>query len=335
MFKNKININLMGIVLLTIWGCGTMEKEDETLSVPQKVSIKMPKALETKSATEKKYQKSRRKENLKSAGYLELKEDVAFLEEQRVSLEINLLFINEVISKIDRECKEVSTEEKCSILEDKLSFVFDENLSDRLKGLTSKDLGYAVGDTLYFGKVDFIKHLPSNVYRYTLKMDIDFYNETNSSAYENISWSKDERLIVSEYVEESASLKNSIKIDFSRKIDESREIVVDDSLFDKSDNSSDTFHFAMLKRADAEETYELNSSSMAIDSDARKAYFASKGKLSNLGGYLNFNGKLDGELFKEKDVFDENGDIVRSSYCYSGMSCDLEDENSWLRNKAH
>ncbi len=331
MFVYKMQLSLLFIVLLSIWGCGTMAKEDESLSVPQKVSIDMPKALEAKSSTRKKLKKFSyfKEDENKSSAYLELKEDVKFLEEQRISLEVNLLFINEVIDKVDSRCKNMPQEERCIIEEDSLTFVFDENLSNRLKKLTSEDLGYELGDVLSFGEIEFVEHTTQNKYSYSLKIDTAFEDEKGIS-FERISWSKDEKLIFSEYIEESVEEKSSIVIDFSKKEDNSKQIVTDNSFFNKVDSSSDVFHFEMLKKSDEVETYELNSTSLATDSDAKKNSFSSVGKLSNLGGYLNFTGEFDSELFKENDSFDGNGNIITSSYCYSGMDCDLEDEDSWF-----
>lgn len=328
MFQYKINLGLVLTVILSIWGCGTMAKDDDSLSVPQKVSIEIPKALESDSVKNEKRFKSSKTEESKSLAYLELKSDVQFLEEQRVNVEINLLFINEVILEVDTKCKTVEKEKVCLIPEDELTFVFNEALSKKLKTLSSENFAYEIGDILSFGEIQFVEHVSSNAYRYSLKMDTSFEEESTSS--ENISWSKDEKLILSDYIEESSNIKNSIKINFSQKEDNSRQIVVDDSFFDKIDNSSDSFHFEMLKKADTDETYELSSNSIAIDSDGKENAFFSVGQLSNLGGYLNFKGEFDGEVFRENDLFDANGDVLSSSYCYSGMNCDLEDEGSWF-----
>jgi len=329
MFKNKASLSLIFMILLDIWGCGTMAKENDTLSVPQKVSIEMPKALEVKATKNKKYLKVQKKESKKSTAYLALRDDVIFLEEQRVNVEINLLFINEIIFDIEQRCKDREKESICIIEENTLMFLFDQNLSNKLKTLSSENFGYELGDTLSFGKIEFTEHNTSNRYNYTLKMNTNF-NSENSTSFERISWTKDEKLILSEYIEENSDVKNSIKINFSIKTDNSRKIVVDDSIFSKIDSSSDTFHFDMLKKADTAETYELNSTSLDIDSDANKNTFTSIGILSNLGGYLNFIGDFDGETFKENDTFDGNGNILSSSYCYSDMNCDLENEGDWL-----
>jgi len=331
MFKNKVYSSSIFVFILLIWGCGTMAKNDDTLSVPQKVSIDMPKALKVESSANENDLKFQKEENsrVKSEGYLELKEDVKFLEEERVNLEINLLFINEVIADIDKKCKNVAVEVACTVPDDTLSIIFDENLSSKVKALTSDDFGYVLGDVLTFGDIEFVEHLDTNKYGYSLKIDTTFSDE-NSTSFTSISWSKEQNLIHAEYNEESVEINSSLKIDFMKKEDGSRAIVVDDGFFNKIDHSSDSFHLNMVKKADEVETYEVNSTSVATDSDATQNRFSSVGKLSNLEGYLNFTGEFDGEIFKEHDTFDGSGNQLSSSYCYSGMDCDLANEESWF-----
>jgi hypothetical protein len=328
MFKNKIYLSFTFVLLLSIWGCGTMAKEDDSLSVPQKVSIAMPKALEVESSKNEKSLKLNKEDTKKSAAYLELKDDIEFLEEQRVELEVNLLFINEVISTIDNQCKGLAIEEPCIMEEESLSFLFDEELSRKLRLLTQKESEYELGDTLSFGEVEFIEHGSSNIYRYTLNMDTTFDDENSTSSI-GISWSKDEKIILAEYEEESDEEESSLQVEFLEE-DDSRRMIVEDGLFSKEDDSFDIFYFDMLAKSDVNETYELNSSSIDVDSDGEEENVTSVGQLSNLGGYLNFIGELDAETFKENDTFDGDGNILTSSYCYSGMDCDLEDEESWF-----
>jgi len=334
MLKNKIHLTAIFILILSIWGCGTMAKEEDALSIPQKVSIEMPKALAVESTQQAKplaAQKAIDKNNNleKSIGYLELKEDVTFLEAQRVILEINLLFINEVIQDIDTQCKDTALEAVCTIEAYSLSFLFDENLSKKVKALSPNNVDYDLGDTLTFGEIEFVEHTPEKNYRYTLKMDTTFGDE-ESNSFERISWSKDESLILSEYLEEGSDFTDTIKIDFRKNEDQSRQMLVEDGFMNKLDKSSHLFHFNMLKQNDKEESYDLNSTSLSINSDATTERFSSVGQLSNLGGYLNFTGEFDNEVFKENDTFDKDGNILGTLYCYSGLDCDLEEEETWF-----
>ena len=316
----------MVILLFVVLGCGTMAKEEDKITVPQKVSIKMPKALESNPQQSKVYLK---KEENKSSAYLGLKEDVKFLEDKRVELEMNLLFINEVIDKIDVECKEVALEKVCNVKEESLIFVIDENLSKKIRELTHEPLVYELGDELLFGAVELVKYSQNALYQYRLKMDTTFEDSVTRSS-ETISWSKDENKILSYFEEEGSQFKREVTIKFEEEKDKAKKIVVEDNFLNKIEKSSDVFHLEMLKKSDKDETYNVNSNSVSINADLVKNSFTSSGQLSNRDGYLNFEGVFEGETFKERETFDGNGVLIGSSFCWSDMDCDLKNEESWL-----
>ena len=329
MFKDIPKLIIASLLLFVIWGCGTMAKEEDKISVPQKVSIEMPKALESKEKRTKRYLRQEKQDENKSSAYLELKEDVQFLEDKRVDLELNLLLINEVIDTIDVRCKEVALEKVCIIEEDALMVKIDENLSKKIIELTHEPLAYEIGDELVFGEVELVKYAKNALYQYRLKMDTTFDDILLSSS-ETISWSKDEDKILSYYIEENKEYKRDISIKFEEEKSKEKKIRVEDNLIDKVEKSSDSFYLEILKHADIDETYTVSSRSVNIDSNLIKNSFASLGQLSNQNGYLNFEGLFEGETFKEKETFDGNGQLLSSSYCWSDMSCDLEDEESWF-----
>ncbi len=322
MFKNKINLSLVSIVFLGMLGCGTMAKEDETLSVPQKVSIDMPKALTKINAEENNTQD-------RSSSYLELKDDIEFLETKRVDLEIGLLFISQVIGEIEEQCKTVKIEETCTIEEEILTFIYDENISKRVRDLQGKD-EYEVGDSLVFGEVIFTEHNLTNTYQYELKMDSTF-GDKDSVSNETIFWSKDENDILSLYYEESETLKINIEIDYSRdELSRDRMIFVEDNYIDKVKDIEDSFALEMLKLDDENEHYFIESHTLTRVEGVLDNNYSSVGELLSTEGYLDFEGIFEQELFEERNTFDGNGTIVEEIYCYEDMDCDLENEESWF-----
>jgi len=317
MFKDVLKLWILFILLFVIWSCGTMSKSEDKLSVPQKVSIKMPKALKTVKKRVKKE---------KSLAYTELKEDVVYLERLRTDIEVNLLFINQVIEEIDTRCKEVSLNKACTIAEDELFFVFDKNISDRYVALTHEKAEYSIDDELTFGEIKFIKYGNSSKYQYHMTIDTSSDDEKSS---ETIEWSRDENNILSFYVEESPLLKSEINIVYSNEASE-KHMVVDDLYLDKKENSRDDFHFDLLKKSDLNETYNIASSSKSINAQQEKSSFDSKGELSNIGGFLDFNGSFSGEKFKEYETFDGDGNLLTIKYCYEDLDCDMDDRDSWF-----
>jgi len=319
MFKDILKLLIIFILLFLIWSCGTMAKEEESISVPQKVSIEMPKVL--------KIEKNREK----SLAYKELKEDVAYVEELSLDIEINLLFINEVISQIDNRCKEIAINDICTIPEDTLFFMFDENLSQRYRDLTGEKAIYTVGDELMYGEIEFVRYSKSNNYQYRLKMDTSFYSEDELSS-ETITWSEDKRKIIASFKQESSTLETEIVIDYLEKENGEKSILVDDLYLDKRNNSSDDFYLDLVKLTDITETYFVNSSSITINELSEEYTVNAEGELSNSGGYLDFNGTYYGEAFKEYESFDNEGNQIESLYCYENLECDMEDEESWFED---
>ena len=317
MFKDVLKLCIIFLLLFVIWGCGTMSKSEEKLSVPQKVSMEMPKAL-------KKVNKKVKKE--KSLGFTELKEDVAYLEELRIDIEVTLLFINQVVDEIDERCKKISLNTVCTIPEDELFFIFDKKLSDRYVVLTHEKAEYMIDEELTFGEIKFIKYGNSSKYQYHMTIDTSSDDEKSS---ETIEWSRDENNILSFYVEESPLLKSEINILYSNEASE-KHMVVDDFYLDKRDNSRDDFYFNLLKKSDLNETYTLTARSQSINAEQEKSSFDSKGELSNSGGFLYFNGFFSGEKFKEYETFDKDGNLLTLKYCYEDLDCDMEDEDSWF-----
>lgn len=327
MFRRVVEL----VIIFAIFGCGMMANPKESLSVPQNISIEMPKALiEDSNTTAQKSRKMQKEDedDGKSIGYIELKEDVAHIEGERGELELILLFINQVVEEIDTRCKEVKLEEICRIEEDSLEFLFDENLSQKVIELTGNALDeHEVGDTLSFGEIEFVQYADNKTYQYVLNLDA---TDSISVANETISWSRDERHIFSVYVEETSEMKNRIEIDYEKEESGNERIGVENSYLQKDGNFSDTFILNMLKKANTDETYELTSNSYGVDEDLGDFFIYTVGELSNSGGYLDFDGEFDGEVFREIDRFDGDGEVISSRYCYEDEGCDMEDEATWV-----
>jgi len=319
MFKDIPKLIIISFLLFVIWGCGTMAKEEDKISVPQKVSIEMPKVLKIEKNKEK------------SLAYKELKEDVAYVEELSMGIEINLLFINEVASQIDNRCKKIVINSICNIPEDTLFFTFDENLSQRYRDLTGEKAIYTIGEELTYGKIEFIRYPKSETYQYRLKMDTSFYSKDEVSS-ETITWSEDKHKIVASFKQKSSTLETEILIDYLQKKNGEKSILVDDLYLDKRNNRSDDFYLDLVKLTDINETYFINSRSLAINEFSEEYTIDAEGELSNSGGYLDFNGIYYGEAFKEYESFDNEGNQLESLYCYENLECDMEDEESWFED---
>jgi len=321
---------LIGLMVIwAIWGCGMMgnpkEEEKVNLSAPQKVSMEMPKEL--KSEKQKRTARLRKVNENKSLGYTFLKEDVAQVEENVLKLEQSLLFINQVIDEIDSKCKAFEFNSTCVIEADILSFTIDKNLSKEIN-----DSNFMVGDEIVFGKVAFKKYPLTETYQYEIKLDYTFIE--TELATETIKWSADKKRVVSLYDEETKEEALLLDLAYEIKADGTQEIEIDDVYFNKETNSSDDLKLNIVKKGDKERYYEVKSENKMLDyldGEAEQSSFSTEGILSSDGGYLLFIGEYKGLIFKEKELFDGEGEHISTRYCDSDMECDMEEEESWER----
>ena len=321
MLKYILKLAILSLLILQIWGCGTMSKPEEKLFVPKKISIEMPKALQsTKKSVRKK----------KSLAYTELKEDVEYLENLRTDVEVYLLFLSQVINQVNQRCKNISTNKTCIIPEEELSFIFDKTISNQYTALTHERAEYEIDDILFFGEIKFIKYANNSKYHYHVTMDTSFENEDEYSS-ETIEWSKDEKNILTIYKEESSTLKSEIQIDYLKKERGEKSIIVNDSYIDKTNNSLDKFHFKLVKKLDVNETYKVISDSETFNHTIEVYSFNSQGELSKNGGFLDFEGVDNGDFFREYETFNGDGSLLNILYCYEELACDMEDKESWVK----
>jgi len=327
MYIENIKILVISGLILAMWGCGMLAKPKEdnqkAITVPQKISMEMPKELQSKQKPKKrKYLK--KESNNTSIGYISLKEDIAQVEYNIDDVELSLLFINQVIGDIEGRCSDTQLEHICKIGEDELSFVIDKNLS---KEINSSD--YLVGDTISFGEVEFIRYPKREKYQYSIKFDNMFVDVLST---ETIKWSEDKKQISSLYIENSQEDNLSLKIDYYTKSNGDQEIHINDNYLDKETNSSDIFSLNMLKKADRDRYYEITSNSKMveyIDNSREDSYYSTEGILSSNGGYLLFYGEFYNERFGERETFDGEGKHISTYYCDDYVDCDIDDENSW------
>jgi len=301
-------LRIVGSILILggVFGCGMMSspKEDDNnkrISVPQKVSMEMPKELQEEKVENQK--SSKEQEENRSIGYTFLKEDVAEVEKNIATLNQTLLFISLVKEDIDDRCRGVELNSSCVIDEEELSFVVDEKLAKEIN-----DTDFQMGDEIFFGRVEFIKHSSKELYQYEIELEYEFTD--TFMAIETIKWSEDKKMILSLYDEEDEDEKIRLDVDYEIKDDGTQLVYIEDSYLDKDTNSSDILVLDILKRAGRDRYYELLSDNDMIDyvdGKIEKGYFSTEGVLSSDGGYLLFYGEIDGEEFEEKELFDGEG----------------------------
>ena len=311
-----------------------------SISIPKEINIDIPKALKDSSKRAEKGSRRVRKQHKaelgESRGYLQLKDEISQLEDMKSDLEINLLFAGQLIGDIEKSCQDISLGTTCTIEANKLSLLFTQDIIDEMSKIMGEIGSSMLGETIPLGEVKFTQYSGSETFQYALAMDMSDIEEGEDagSSTQTIKWSKDETHVFSSYSYRDDTFENEMTMDYTKKADGQREMRTDDTYFDKETQDRGSFHFKIVQLPDEEEHFKVESSSkdsMVFDSDRFDSSFSSKGEISPQGGFLTFVGLFEGDdEFKEKELFDGEGNIISSSYCDTLSDCKLDDESTWL-----
>ncbi|MCH9739632.1 MAG: hypothetical protein K0U38_02140 [Epsilonproteobacteria bacterium] len=312
----------------------------QSISIPKEIAMEIPKALKSNATAQTKLSYTTQKEAMgESMGYNQLKSEILQAEMLKQELEINLLLAEQLMPKIQENCQNIPLATTCTIDENELSFTFTDKLIKEINQLTGEELDESINEIknqdIPLGQVEFTQYDSSETFQYALKLDMTLANklfETDViSSIQSIKWSQDENHILSFYSFEDSYFKNSMTLNYLKKENGEKEMEMSDNYQENSSEGS--FHFKIIDKNDAEEHFEIISSgedTINFDGEVLKNHFSSTGELSNQGGFLNFLGTFDNAQFKEKEIFDAQGNVISSQYCATDLACDLNDETTWL-----
>jgi hypothetical protein len=332
---NKKNILLSIGLSLLVLGCNgsSNSNSDDTneenpssvqqkISVPKKVGMTIPQALKKTSQTTTSQKLSDEEdappELEGSRGYMQLKEQVAELENIRQDMEMNLLLIGELMSDIESRCAGTAISTTCTIPAGELFLTFSDTLIDEVVALDSEAEGMR-GETIPLGKIEFTQYADSQTFQYGFKM----IDEGEEGDYiQTVKWSKDENHILSAYESNEADFAFNMSIDYTQKANGEKVMTMDDTF--RNGDGWDTFQLNIVDKG-AEHYLVTSSNSMGTEN------FSSTGELSNQGGFLIFSGKFGNDEFREKELFDGEGNLISGSFCDSSSTeCILSDPTTWL-----
>ena len=367
MKTNKILISI-GLSLLLL-GCNSSndksdKAETQKVSVPSNIEMKLPKALESSSKTQKRLEKTDELSTNKSRGYTQLKDKIAEAEEERKIVQINLLLADKLMPQIQTACQDIPLAQTCEIEEGELSFVLDAAMRNDIANIIGEASQSNTPDKkMTLGKTTFTQHADTEDYKYILSMDMSAMIrrfETDKTIYTQIiKWSKDENRVWSIYAQENEGSTSSMSLRYTKDATGQTQMEIDDksntsagsSLASTStaststpvdsnsstislandtptvENVEDEFHFKITNKDDY---FKIVSNSRYVENEKNIASSASVGEISDEGGYLNFRGIFLGNKYREIEKFDANGNIVFSAYCDSSQECDLNDESTWV-----
>ncbi|NEW61755.1 hypothetical protein GSY74_10700, partial [Sulfurovum sp. bin170] len=342
MFRKIIRLTL----LLGIFGCGTMfdstgsSGSRDKITIPKEISVKIPEILKnSKNKRVEKIEKESVEQNI-SQGYNRLKGNIEEIVWSQKMMEINLLFIEEVIGEIDRRCKKTALDKLCIIESGELSFAFNDNFFIELSSIVNEEIDdslYELKDKIIFlGEVKFTQYSKNENYQYNLKIDTSPLSKLlgdDETSIQILKWSKDENRVFSYFSDESNSQKSDFGINYFKKDSGEKEMFVDSSFTSKVNIDRGKFHLKIIEKNDKDETFEITSKLESKEEYEGEIYYdnsSSIGEISNQGGFLSISGNFRGEISKEKYLFDGNGEIISSRYCEESLVCDLNDDSTWL-----
>lgn len=339
---------LKSIILFGILGCGTMfdkkgsSGSSERVSVPKEISIEIPKILR-KDIDTKEPQQSQKEEYSQniSKGYRELKNSIENVVWSQKLANINLLFAQRIIKDVDSRCRKEKLNSICIIDAGELSFVFDQKFildMSRIVGESVEDDFKDIKDKLIpLGQVEFTQYDKKEEYQYNLKIDsspISAFLGEDEVSIQTLKWSEEKNRVLTILDEEDNISKEVLTISYLKKDSGEKEMSMK-NLYDSSISiDQSTFYLHLTDKNDDNESFDINSNYQNLVEYKGEVYIdhsISVGEISTKGGFLDIYGNyLNYNLFKEKYLFDGNGEILSSQYCEENLVCDMSDPSTWL-----
>lgn len=353
---NTKNIVLAMAASLLLIGCGggggtTPNNEEEateitqTITIPTKIDMEMPKLLiMPNNTTQNKTARILHKEetNESSFAYEILKDEIAYAESLKTNLQADLILANEMMPMIEEYCQDIPINTTCIIEEDELTFTLEQELIDEINTISEEPLDASfIEEPLLVGRIEFTEYNNNPDYRYALTIDTTKMEQVLTNiihlgielSIQTIKWTKDENSIYSSYSYQDKHGEINFTLDYLKKVTGQKELQENFYIKDMDMDIESTFNLKLIDKATADKRYEIRSNSnniMYIEGQRKQDQLTSFGEISNQGGFLNFTSILDDNIWKDKELFDADGNLIASTYCATLFSCDLNDETTWL-----
>jgi len=324
--KKLLPLSMMASLLIFTacgGGSGTTEPKDETptettkVTVPQKISIDIPNALKNKRSADANIGKLsidglQENETVQSYGYQQLTSTISRAEDTIKSVKENMEYLSSMMPDIVKACTDTAENIKCTIPSGEIE-------------LTVEGQVLPIGEILYTKQDDSKKY--QQIVVLDLKPTIISMGELGiEKDLETVKWSTDENHIetISD-VKFSTDSFNMHLIYDKESSGASSMTITDQYAFD---DMKGNFTLKLNDKNDVNNTVTVETIStykFQNESDS----FSSKGSVDDNGGYLISRGSFLSEEFAEKETFDANGSLIKSSFCHTDDTCDMNEPNSW------
>ena len=337
------------IIFFTFFlGCGVMSSPtEETLTLPQKISVAIPKVLEKKTQNKEKILVDDIKIN--NSSYYDIQGYIQIYEKILDEIKSDLLLANQVMKDITNICKDRAFNESCIIPKESLTLTINEKVLNQLRLLVPENFNYGSVDfllnkKLFFGRIEFIKYDDDKAYQYQLTMDmsningtIGFYDQNKPpKIIQSTRWSKDKKNIFSSITKEDKFKHNEPWTLHYQQLN-NKEImhinnkqIHEDSLknniltLEKKISGKSTIQFHQIRK-------NINSALLFLVQDS---------------SYIEINGTkgLQKTIKKEtidktelitykEEILDENGTLLGISYCKNNTpECQINNSDTWFTN---
>jgi len=320
MFKQQIVL----MVLFLIFGCRSMDNPtEENITLPTKISIDIPQILKGNRKNQNKQLKE--DENI---GLDWIDNNVVAVEDIIVNQEIFLVFMRQVMPKIQEQCPS----KECTIEANQIFLTMDDTLQRELESL-NPNIDVHQKSTIPFGEIEFVKYENE----YLLKADItDIRSKTDKKIINrqihSIRWSRDKKSVISEYSYDDKVRDSNVKLNYLEGSSGQNDMNITEKFKRKDGSKKHTFDFSLSEKGDSNQTV-IVSSTIKGEEEQNPILSLSSGEVSLEGGYMLFWGK-DGDIYyRERAIFDRDGVLVKSIYCYSDMECNMDDESTWFEDE--
>ncbi len=322
--KKLLPLSMVASILLTACGGGgnsdnnPSANNQDAVSVPQKISIDIPAALKNKRTTNVNTEKisnddSLENTNVQSFGYQQLTGTISQAEETINSVKENMKYLTLMMPDIVKACTDTAQNTTCTIPADEIKLTVQ-------------------GQTLSMGEILYTQQDKNKKYQQVVVLDLKPTLLTMGQVgiekdLETVKWSTDENHIETLSDAKFENQTYSMQLRYDKAEDNSSKMVITDS-FSDAETQQGNFTLKLDDKNDANHTVNVETTGtfqIGEESDT----FNSQGVVSDNGGYLVSKGSYFTTSYAEKETFDVTGSLLKSSFCHSDDTCDMNKPETW------
>ena len=330
--KKLLPISIVASIILTACGGGGTNTQDNnsnneainqeniknSISVPQKISIDIPDALKKNRNAPANKEKilnddNQENNNAQSFGYQQLRDTIFQAEETINNVKKNMKYLTLMMPDIVKECSNTEKNKECTIPAGKVK-------------VTVKNQTFSIGKILYTQQDD--KKTYQQVVVLDLKPTLIAMGQSGlKKDLETVKWSTDKNHVetFSDIQDEEGAY--NMKLDYDMAEDNSSKMVITET-FSNIDTKG-SFKLKVNDINDGNNTVKIETIATNKFQDKSDS-FSSKGVAGDNGGHLITRGTFEDEEYAEKETFDANGTLLKSSYCHANNGCNIDEPSTWM-----